>query len=336
VLIANRLTDTSVWEQSVLKRLPGTDVWHRSYWLAEGWRGSYQLAPEDGLGRGAADERHGPRGGAARRWRWLDAKPVRDPLNPTVFPERRGDLASVAALPAAPPDRWPARTSEAARAALTEHDVPSAALGEARRVWTHGAGTDLLVLLDGDDWAGRLDAAAILDGLGLAVTAVLVDAGARRDAELAADPALVAFLADELVPWARARLGASGRVFVAGQSLGGLMALTLALDRPGAFAGVLAQSASLWWAPLGDERDGAAVESYMNERFALAGAALPTMRFALRVGTLEWVLVGQHRALRDTLRAAGHAVDYGEFAGGHEALCWRVGLAEALPPLVAP
>jgi enterochelin esterase-like enzyme len=344
VLIANRLTDPSAWAQSVLDRVPGTDVWHRSYRLPDRWRATYQLAPEDGRGGARAAA------GAAARWRGLDAAVEADPLNPRTLREKDGTPASIAELPGAPSDRWARPAAGVPRGTLDVLTVPSAALGAARRVWCHrpaglaatdAAGAAVLVLLDGEDWVTRLDGPAILDALAAAgaippTVTLLVDSvdTAHRSLELAAHPPFLAFVADELLPWAQGALGVPAdprRTFVAGQSLGGLSALTLLLDRPGRFAGALAQSASLWWRPPATDRDGTEHHSHTAERCARLA---PGPRVVLAVGTQEWALLEQHRDLERTLRAAGHDVHYGEFCGGHEALCWRAGLGDGLRRLL--
>lgn len=346
VLIANRLTDPSVWEDSVLHRLAGTDVWHRSYRLPSTWRSTYLLAPADGRAQPG-----GTRSGPAARWRGLAADGQLDPLNRATFPDRHGDgLTSVATLPDAGGDDWARRRPGVPRGTVAEHRVDSAALGAARRVWSHvpaGAGGGpppaVLVLLDGDDWIGRLDGPALLDNLVAAgrlapLVTLLPDAISppSRVADLTPGAPFLDFVADELLPWAHAALGAPlepARTFVAGQSLGGLGALALALARPGRLAGVVVQSASLWWAPPGDER-GPADVCWAVER--CARAALGGLRLHLEVGDHEWVLLDHHRRLRDALARAGADVSYAEFAGGHEALCWRAGLVDALTGVVGP
>ena len=47
-------------------------------------------------------------------------------------------------------------------------------------------------------------------------------------------------------------------------------------------------------------------------------------------------MVKVNRRMRDVLRAKGHAVSYTEFAGGHDFVCWRGTLADALQTLLMP
>jgi enterochelin esterase family protein len=332
VLLANKLTDPSVWDASTLERVDGTDVWHRSFRLRADWRATYQLAPDEG---DAGGEVAGP----PSRWGAAAARAVPDPYNLLApFPSRYGETPhSVVELPGAPPQPYVAERPGVARGTLTRHRFASEILDDARDVWIYEparAATDAVVLLDGEDWATRLGAATILDNLiadgaippAIAVMPSSVD-NATRWRELACSEAFVAFVADELLPWA-ARDVPPTRTTLAGRSLGGLTALFAALQMPGRFGRVLSQSASLWW-PSETELDagaGAVVDAY-----ALAdGDLVRATRFHVEVGLQEWALLARHRHLRDVLRLHGATLSYNEYHGGHDALCWRGGLADGL------
>jgi enterochelin esterase-like enzyme len=337
VLLANKLTDPSVWEQSTLERLEGTDVWHRSYRLRADWRATYQLAPDDGGPEG------GTVGGPPSRWGAAAARAVPDPHNCRTFPSRYGDAPhSIVELDDAPPQPYVAQRPAVARGTLTQHRLASDIMDNERDVWLYEparAATDVVVLLDGEDWATRLPAATIMDNLiaegaippTIAVMPSTID-NATRWRELACSPAFVAFLAEELLPWA-ARDVPPARTTLAGRSLGGLTALFAALHAPGRFGRVLSQSASLWW-PSETEHDagaGAIVDRYANA----APAAVRATRFHVEVGLQEWALLARHRHLRDVLRLQGAPLSYAEYHGGHDALCWQGGLADGLIALTS-
>ena len=55
------------------------------------------------------------------------------------------------------------------------------------------------------------------------------------------------FIVDEVVPLVRAKYRTLPALILAGHSFGGLVALEVAANKPGAFAGVIAMSPSLWW-----------------------------------------------------------------------------------------
>ena len=85
------------------------------------------------------------------------------------------------------------------------------------------------------------------------------------------------FLVDELVPFVRSKYRTRPAFILAGHSFGGLLALEVASKRPGAFAGVIAMSPSLWW------RDSSLVASYAD---AIA-ATTKTQRMFVTSGGLE-------------------------------------------------
>jgi enterochelin esterase family protein len=345
VLLANKLTDPSVWDASTLLPLPGTDVWHRSFRLRSDWRATYQLAPEDDEHPGDGAAIAGP----PSRWGAAAARAVPDPYNARTFPSRFGSAPqSIAELPDAAPQPWVAPRPGVPAGTLSAHRLPSAILGNERDVWLYvppaaapaDAGpADVLILLDGEDWATRLPATTILDNLiaggrippTVAVMASTID-NATRWRELAGHPPFLDFLTDELLPWTAARhpiSTAPERTTLAGHSLGGLTALFAALHRPERFGRVLSQSASLWW-PSETEFDAGAGQ--LVDAFAAAGPSSPppTTRFHLEVGLQEWALLHRHRHLRDVLVAQGRPVSYAEYHGGHDALCWQGGLADGL------
>jgi enterochelin esterase-like enzyme len=350
VLLANKLTDPSVWDASTLHRLPGTDVWHRSFRLRADWRATYQLAPDDGP-QSAGDE--AAVAGPPSRWGAASARAIADPHNARAFPSRYGSAPhSIVELPDAPPQPWVAPRPGVPRGTLSAHRLTSSILGNERDVWLYvpaarPAPADVLVLLDGEDWATRLPAATILDNLidagrippTVAVMASTVD-NATRWRELACHPPFLDFLADELLPWAAERHPISpdpARTTLAGRSLGGLTALFAALERPGRFGRVLSQSASLWW-PSETEFDAGAGQ--LVDAFAAVGGPPAdggsATRFHLEVGLQEWALLARHRHLRDVLAAQGRDVSYVEYHGGHDALCWQGGLADGLIALAGP
>lgn len=330
VLRANKLTDPSVWEQSVLHRLPGTDLWHRSYLLRADYRGTYQLCPDH------LDDP--PAVGPALRWRGLTGAAVPDPRNPRTFPAKDGGTLSLLELPGAPAQPWAAPRTGTAQGALTAHDVPSAALGGARRTWlyvpvcTEGP-LPVVVLLDGEDWTGRLDVRTTLDNLvadgAIPPTVVLLPDAvdtATRWQDLGCSPAFLRFLTAELLPWAAARLPLTedpARTVVAGQSLGGLTAARAVLGAPSRFGAALVQSGSLWWPHQGAQAAGALVRE-VESMTSVPG------RWHLQVGLEEWLLLGSHRRLH----AAIPGSTLREHNGGHDAVCWRGGLADGLVELL--
>lgn len=328
LLFANRLTDEKRLDESRMRRLPGTDVWHLSYRMRADWRASYVFLPQ------APDERPA----------WLaddDQIAIRaaldrgrlDPNNPDVCSNRSGIPQSVVSLPDAPPQPWlRERGPTVRRGELATEHTPGG-----RTVWVHrSAGpapttcTPLLVVFDGDVWTTTQSLPTTLDNLyhdGEIPTlhTLLVDAGdrARRWEEHTAGT-IDRYVLEELLPWARARLpvlGGASSVVVVGQSLGGLSALRLAVRHPGKIGGALVQSASLWHDDL---------------RTSLARAHLPTTRIQLQVGANEWVLVDDHRRAAERLVAVGAEVEHVVYNGGHDDAWWRGAIADGLRWLLGP
>lgn len=337
-VLPNKIGDPRAPEGNLMDRVPGTDIWHWSLRLRNDWRGTYDFY---------VDEGGGPEQGTPGYWQWLRTQRRSDPLNPCALPRRwSGDPVSYAELPEAPGGQdWQPRP-DVARGRVTAHEVPSGELGGTRRVWLYepplasGRQEELpvLVLLDGEHWQPRLGLAHLLDNL-IAdgrippVAALLpdsVDSGTRW-AHLTCRPEFVAFLADELLPWASERLPVTrdpARTVVAGQSLGGLCAAHAAVSAPGRFGNVLAQSGSFWWP------DGPQAE-WLTDRIART-PRLP-VRFWLSFGEQEWVALPAARRLREVLAAAGYDdARYREFNGGHDYLCWRTELADGLVDLFGP
>ncbi|MGE3812784.1 MAG: enterochelin esterase [Candidatus Nanopelagicales bacterium] len=324
LLFVNRVTDELRLPDSLMRRVPGTDVWHLSYRMRSDWRASYCVLPRS---RGVP-------------WPWADGdqlairraldRGLPDPRNPRAIRNRAGRLQSVVELPGAPSQPWLAPREGVARGRVSERLGP-----DDRTVWLYepadapSAPLPVVVLLDGEVWTGPQDAATTLDNLIhdreiRPCAAVLAHSGGRerRWSELGAAGEGVDWIADRLLPWARARLPISAdpaEVVLAGQSLGGLTALRAVLLRPEAVGSALAQSAALWQADLAG---------------LLPGAALARARFWIEVGLQEWVLGEPNRRLAAALAAAGADVRLAEYNGGHDYACWRGGLAEGLRHLL--
>ncbi|MFY1652930.1 enterochelin esterase [Solwaraspora sp. WMMB762] len=328
ILHVNRLTDFRCLDQSMMRRLPGTDVWHLSYRMPPTWRASYGVGPLSVPLVPIDPDRLADKA----RWRRLRSSALPDPLNRASLRHRAdGPALSVVALAGAPPQRWFAARPGVARGRVGRHQVGD------RTVWSYlppGAGhrdLPVVVLLDGDVWGGQGLLGATLDNLIAAgrippTVVLMVDCAAvpTRSRDLTCNPAFAGFLAGDLLAWAAARWPVTSdpaATVVAGQSLGGLAAAYTALCAPDRFGAVLSQSGSYWF-PGGDVRE------WLTGRYA-ATERLP-LRWYLEVGTREWDLVEPTRRLRDVLLGRGYPVTYAEFDGGHDVACWRGGLGDGL------
>lgn len=326
LLFVNRITDERTLDDSLMRRVPGTDLWHLGYRMRSDWRASYAML------------RHEP--GQAIPWESDGGQPalrgaldrgLPDPRNPLPYRNRIGTPMSVVQLPDAPPQRWWARRDGGMpRGTLFEAQAP-----RSRRVWIYRPAAPTppgplpgIVVLDGDAWTGTQNLVPTLDNLiadgeippSYAVFLDSIDRQRRWDDH---DPGsgIDRYLVDELLPWAREHWPITSDpagLAVAGQSLGGLTALRTVLRHPERIGNALVQSASLW------QRD-------PGEEVAEANGA---GRFYLEVGQQEWVLHPLNRVLAGALAEAGIDVVYREYNGGHDYACWRGGLADGLRELL--
>jgi len=277
---------------------------------------------------------------------------IPDPLNPArhVYapdpdvPEDQEMAVSLVELPGVPERRWSV-VRDVPHGVVESELLASATLGNKRRVFMYRPpGYDaaqaypLVLCFDGQAYTDEsyvplptvLDN-LIADGAIPPVVAVLPASldNETRLRELNQDEPFVAFLVDELLPWARERLSFTddpSRTVVAGSSLGGLTAAFCGLRRPDLFGLVLSQSGSF--------------QRGLPEEF-VAADRLP-LRFALDVGRYETVPYEQYAALyhanlhmRDVLVAKGYDVSFLVYPGGHDYFWWRETIADGLIALLA-
>jgi len=336
-----------------MSRMLDTDLWYKTFRLQKGARFIYQLATNlpdpqtwQGIVRFASVIRN-------------------DPLNPFQFSEHynefnpyEGTSFSAVELPSAEPQLWNVTRRTVPTGRVQRDKFTSKILGNERPIWIytpHGYSADkkpygLLVLTDGGIYVNTAHVATTLDNLIAArlippLVAVMVD-NPDRWRELSCNPAYADFLAQEIVPWARANYHATDRpeqTIIGGSSLGGLQAAFVGLKHSEVFGNVLSQSGAFDWKP-----DGEKEWEWLNRQFA-SSPRLP-LRFSFEAGLLEgtwwWRFLPQrdpspqppllttNRDLRDTLTSKGYPVHYTEFNGNHGTLNWRVTLGSHLIALV--
>jgi enterochelin esterase family protein len=270
-----------------------------------------------------------------------------DPLNPSrhrypgdeELPDDPPFDASIVELPGAREMRW-STAGGAVSGVVDVSRVSSEILGNERRVWTYRPpGYDpsrrypLIVCFDGLAYTHEayVPLPTVLDNLVAAgeippVVAVLPDSldQETRIRELSLDEPFVEFLAEELLPWANARLSIDGdpaRTVVAGSSLGGLAAAFCGLRRSDLFGLVLSQSGAYQLA-----------EFRGPSLFAVEDRV--PLRFYLDAGAFEFQQVKANLHMRDVLVAKGYDVDYRTFPGGHDYFWWRETIADGLISLL--
>src|SRR5467141_3501822 len=340
-----------------MTRLLDTDLWYKTFQLQKGARFIYQLAAN------LPDP---------KEWRGISrfARALRnDPFNPFQFAERSNEFnpyevtfASAVELPSAEPQSWSVVRPTVPTGRMQRDKFTSKLLGNERPIWIytpHGYSAakkpyGLLVLTDGGLYVNTTRVATTLDNLIAAgvippLVAMMVE-NPDRWRELSCNSAYADFLAQEIVPWARANYHATDRpehTIIGGTSLGGLQAAFVGLKHAEVFGNVLSQSGSFQWKP-----DGEKEWEWLNRQFAVS-PRLP-LRFSFEAGLLEgtwwWrslvpaspngppvidpTLLAANRNLRDTLQSKGYSVHYTEFNGNHGLLNWRGTLASHLIALI--
>ena len=342
-----------------MARLLDTDLWYKTFRLQKGARFIYQLAtnlPDPKEWRGITRFE-----GALRN----------DPLNPFQFTEHynefnpyEGNSFSAVELPCAEPQTWNVVRPNVPTGRVQRDKFQSKLLGNERPIWIytpHDYATSkkpygLLVLTDGGGYVNTARVATTLDNLIAAglippLVAVMVE-NPDRWRELSCNSSYADFLAQEIVPWARANYHATDRpeqTIIGGTSLGGLQAAYVGLKHSEVFGNVLSQSGAFGWKP-----DGEKEPEWLNRQFA-ASPRLP-LHFSFEAGLMEgtwwWrdlmaklpnappanlidpTLLAANRHLRDTLQSKGYAVHYTEFNGNHGMLNWRGTLASHLIALI--
>jgi enterochelin esterase family protein len=155
-----------------------------------------------------------------------------------------------------------------------------------------------------------------------------------RHTEYVCHPGFARFLVDDLMTWARTRFPSlePGGHAIVGLSLSGLQGAFTALRHPGVFTAVVCQSPSVWY------RD-----EYLRDQVDPTAAVKADFRIS--VGSEETTFGEVHqpgalhqkasqldscRRLSETLKSAGHAVDFSVFEGGHENEFWANEIPEVL------
>jgi enterochelin esterase family protein len=336
-----------------LTHLANTDVWYRTEKIPNDARFTYHFV----INRPEKRPRSNVIAALAKIME--HCPPRSDPLNPNTMIVQGMFPVSLLELSEAPAQPWVKPLEGVPKGTLKEHKIQSKSLKDERAVTVYtpanfdpqGEKHGLLVLFDGAFYLDdeMIPGPTILDNLiarkniqPLVVVFVKHELATRNKDSMCSDP-FAAFLVSELVPWVRAEYRVSeepARTIVGGLSLGGLMASYCGLRHSDVFGNVLSQSGSYWWYPGGLEQDNldlpVAEPGWLTREYLTAPRR--DVRFYVEKGRFEQGggftnPVAETRRFRDVLKAKGYSVQYSEFTGGHEYICWRGSFADGLMAL---
>jgi enterochelin esterase-like enzyme len=247
-----------------------------------------------------------------------------DHHNPTA--SEGSPFGSILAGPDAPEiDVWTAPASSSSTVIDRTIDLGWSPLRYRLVVPPGGGPLHLLVVFDADRWVDEYRLPDVLSAAGLRYAVLGVDSPADPGARLrflGAHDELFAAVADEAVPAVRRRISGPHRVVIAGQSLGGLAALSFTARHPDLVDEVLAYSPSVWWRPGLATRpaDVTAHQEWIHDQIVACAPGAFTIRLAS--GAFEDELTPGVAALATTARRAGHAVEHTVYSGGHDEAHW--------------
>lgn len=340
-----------------LKRIADTDVWLWQTELPEDWLGSYFLLPV------TAAQLPSEEGDAVsmRRW-WLqliEVAAIADPLN--LLPSHSNGwgsrLSRIQLAQANIDTAWlaldqPDKSGSVPLVSSTVHSLcwNSMALANSRQVWVYVSESEtatvtayqlpLVILLDGHYWAKHQPIFAALDLLTKnhdlpPAVYVFIDAldPGQRALEMTCKPDFWHAIETELLPQVAVIQDFThdpAQTVLVGQSFGGLAASYAALHWPHRYGAVLSQSGSFWWP---DAQGGAQSACLIRQlRSGLLGQG--KLNFYLEVGCYENDMRALSHSMCLALREQGYSVNYHEFRGGHDWICWRNGLLRGLRSLL--
>lgn len=262
--------------------------------------------------------------------------------------DRENEVLSFVVMPKADEHVWVREDLNTLKGELIEYQFKIEKLDEARRLRIYtphsykkeGRPYKFLVLTDGDEYIKLLSAKNVLDNL-IAykkippIVALFIDSTDMREEELSCSDIFLDNIANDFMPWFRENFYISHEAqegIIGGLSLGGLTAGYIGLKHWEVFGNVLSQSGSYWYKP--DECEEPESACWISSQYEKIEKL--AIKFYLNVGILEEKenMIGTNKIFRDVLRAKGYEVEYEEFKGGHDYLCWGENLANGLISLI--
>ncbi|MFR9676962.1 enterochelin esterase [Streptomyces sp. TR06-5] len=325
-----------------MANVPGTDLWYKSYFLPSDLRTTYLLSVNDSL------EPYESYADVMSRLPSYQPDPLNPRNNPIFGNEQNKYIVSILELPGAPKQPWNIARRGVPKGKTHMHMLDSEVLENQHHVTVHvppGYNTDgepynVFLLFDGWAYYNFALIHTVMDNLlyvdrtppYVLVMHSNLDQEVRAR-ELPCYPPFNDFLRQDLMPWLRENYHVTtdpARTVVGGSCYGGLAAAYAGFKSPDLFGNVISQSGSFWWP---GAMDSEVEDEWLTNQYE-QNPALP-LRFSLEIGSLEQAIcefdpMTAHRRMRDVLVKKGYEVDYSEYVGGHDMICWRGTLVDRL------
>jgi enterochelin esterase family protein len=227
---------------------------------------------------------------------------------------------------------------------LNETDVLGDRSSLRRKVWMSSpeliAPQRAILFLDGELYIERVNAPQVVRRLQAAhslppVLCIYVSChgAAARHADFTCNMAYADFVAHDVIAWLTHRFPDLNQFVLAGLSLSGLAAASLAIQFPKVFRNVICQSPSFWWKQeqfrsMLPRAQGTEPEFWIS----VGDRELDTNVIHPPTGLLQQATqVESCERTCDALRSLGYRASLRTFSGGHDPICWREDLMLALP-----
>lgn len=313
--------------ENKMEKLPGTDLWYRSFKIRNDIRFVYYFSVNDALDDNV-DNRY--------------KNMTNDPLNKNIIKYESSEDSYVV-MPNAEKFVWVDKRDNIKRGNLTEYKYHNDKLvNKDRSIWIYTPNGysrtnkpyGFLLLTDGQDYINTLSAVNILDNLisdkKIPPTVVIfVETSKNRGKEMMCSDTFSSALANEIVPWVRKSYKISSKpeeAIIGGLSLGGLNASYTALKHYKTFGKVLSQSGSYWF---NSEENASNGGCWLSGQFPNADKL--KLKFYMTVGICEDPdMIMPNRTMKDALQKKGYKMWYEEIKCGHDYLGWGEALAKGL------
>lgn len=273
---------------------------------------------------------------------------VRDRLNPHRAFDPFGSN-SVCPMPGYVAPAWAEPDPTCRHGRLTHFDLESAVWGDTRRVQVYLPSEHrpekrypLLICHDGSDYLRFAALQTVLDNLigrheVKPIIVALVDGG-NRNVEYGAHKDHPRFIVDEVLPAIEARYGilpSPEDRGLMGASFGGVASLWTAWSRPGVFGRLLLQSGSFAFTDVGHHGRGplwdpvVAFINSLRRDLERPFAPIDDPRVFMSCGVFE-SLIHYNRTLAPAFERTGIPLRFVESQDGHNWICWRDRLRDAL------